>query len=171
MLTTPQAWQPIITPRTLYCVFFALFVPFIALGVAIKVSSDAVVEYSVLYDDGRKIDDGTYAYPVVGSTGLSVTDAKVFTIDFTVGTEMKAPVFVYYQLTNFYQNHRRYVQSKSDLQLAGTQVYTDSGASALSTCTPAITSSNGKVLHPCGLIANSFFNGEGLLRPVSWRAK
>ena len=32
---------------------------------------------------------------------------------------MKAPVYFYYKLDNFYQNHRRYVKSKNEDQLAG----------------------------------------------------
>jgi hypothetical protein len=35
---------------------------------------------------------------------------------------MKAPVFFYYQLDNFYQNHRRYVKSKNYKQLMGETV-------------------------------------------------
>ncbi|KAK4402519.1 ALA-interacting subunit [Sesamum angolense] len=31
--------------------------------------------------------------------------------------KMKPPIYVYYQLDNFYQNHRRYVKSRSDHQL------------------------------------------------------
>lgn len=68
---------------------------------------------------------------------------------------MTAPVYVYYELQNFYQNHRRYVKSRNDKQLAGT-MYTD--PAQLSDCDPLRTV-NGKVLDPCGLIANSYFNG------------
>jgi hypothetical protein len=40
----------------------------------------------------------------------------------TVKEKMKAPVFFYYQLDNFYQNHRRYVKSKNYKQLMGETV-------------------------------------------------
>jgi len=40
-------------------------------------------------------------------------------ITLEVKETMKAPVFVYYQLDNFYQNHRRYVKSKDYKQLMG----------------------------------------------------
>ena len=36
-----------------------------------------------------------------------------------VETEIKGPIYVYYQLDNFYQNHRRYVKSRDNEQLAG----------------------------------------------------
>jgi len=65
---------------------------------------------------------------------------------------MNKPVYFYYKLTNFYQNHRRYVKSKSNTQLQGG---TDSSLS--SNCDPLITGSNGKNLYPCGLIAGSYF--------------
>ncbi len=36
---------------------------------------------------------------------------------------MKAPVYFLYQLGNFYQNHRRYIQSKNNYQLAGINLF------------------------------------------------
>jgi len=65
---------------------------------------------------------------------------------------MNGPVFFYYQLTNFFQNHRRYVKSRADTQLRGIDVY-----GGLTSCDP-LESWNNKPLYPCGLIANSFFN-------------
>ena len=38
---------------------------------------------------------------------------------------MKAPVYVYYELSNFYQNHRKYVKSLSFSQLRGEMVSAD----------------------------------------------
>lgn len=70
---------------------------------------------------------------------------------------MGPPVLFYYQLTNFYQNHRRYVNSFYDQQLAGKHV-TASQVSG-STCEPLKTEEGtGKPFYPCGLIANSIFN-------------
>jgi|TARA_B110000971_G_C19688775_1_gene354473 hypothetical protein len=37
---------------------------------------------------------------------------------------MKAPVHLYYQLDNFYQNHRRYVKSRDDKQMRGVDDWT-----------------------------------------------
>lgn len=71
---------------------------------------------------------------------------------------------MYYRLTNFYQNHRRYVQSLDLDQLKGTAVpnNTLSGGS----CAPlAIDGATHKAIYPCGLIANSLFN-DSIGNPV-----
>ena len=59
-------------------------------------------------------------------------------------------------MTNFYQNHRRYVQSFDQSQLQG---HARSNKSIKgSDCDPLQTDENGKAYYPCGLIANSIFN-------------
>jgi hypothetical protein len=83
-------------------------------------------------------------------------------IRFTVPTDFTPPVMLYYRLTNFYQNHRRYVKSVDEKQLQGqnksaAQLDSDGG------CTPLTTAPNGKPYYPCGLIANSLFNGTATL--------
>ncbi len=64
---------------------------------------------------------------------------------------MTPPIFFYYKLTGFYQNHRVYAQSRSDEQLYGSRPRT------LTSCAP-LSHWNKTQLYPCGLIANSFFN-------------
>lgn len=87
-----------------------------------------------------------------------------------IDTDIAAPIYVYYQLENFYQNHRRYVKSRSNTQLLGNDLEVDS--SAMKDCDPIITNGdlefthnvNGTLLDPqaaafpCGLVAKSFFN-------------
>ncbi|KAK4491574.1 hypothetical protein RD792_002326 [Penstemon davidsonii] len=65
---------------------------------------------------------------------------------------MKAPIYIYYQLDNYYQNHRRYVKSRSDQQLLHGLKYND-----ISTCSPEDVN-HGHPVVPCGLIAWSLFN-------------
>eukprot|EP01068_Selenidium_serpulae_P018225 Selendium_serpulae@DN6443_c2_g1_i18.p1 len=69
------------------------------------------------------------------------------------------PLFLYYELNNFYQNHRGYVLSRSDDQLRGV-VFTN--ASQVSSCSPIITSPDDptKILSPCGLIAWTVFTDQ-----------
>ena len=88
---------------------------------------------------------------------------------------MAAPVFLFYEIENFYQNHRRYVRSKSLKQLAGEDLSDDD---LTKNCDPITHIKDLKILtfqlkklketynvsddavaNPCGLIANSFFNG------------
>jgi len=80
------------------------------------------------------------------------------TFQVTRDIPLTSTLYVYYQLTNFYQNHRRYVQSVSDSQIGGSFV----SDSLLSTsCDPNgsfVSSQTGLIFAPCGLIATSFFN-------------
>lgn len=66
---------------------------------------------------------------------------------------------MYYGLSNFYQNHRRYVKSRDDNQLLG-NLKSDPSTD----CAPFAfaNDSNGvlKPIAPCGAIANSMFNGK-----------
>ena len=82
--------------------------------------------------------------------------------------DIEAPIYVYYQLDNFYQNHRKYTKSRSLTQLKGEDLSPDD----LSLCEPVVYNEDlfathswgGKKLdpkaaaNPCGLVANSFFN-------------
>lgn len=65
---------------------------------------------------------------------------------------MNQPIYVYYQLDNFYQNHRRYVKSRNDQQLRD-----KNEANETNYCDPEKTT-DGKPIVPCGLIAWSLFN-------------
>jgi len=60
-----------------------------------------VVEFSERYDDTTECENN------IGST---------CSINITLDDDMKEPIFVYYELRNFYQNHRNYVKSRSDAQ-------------------------------------------------------
>lgn len=81
------------------------------------------------------------------------------TIRFNTPIDIKAPVFLYYRLTNFYQNHRKYVKSLSYNQLHGDAITVQEAASS---CTSISANEKGQVYYPCGLIANSMFNGNEL---------
>eukprot|EP01059_Diplonema_ambulator_P022553 TRINITY_DN37862_c0_g1_i1.p1 TRINITY_DN37862_c0_g1~~TRINITY_DN37862_c0_g1_i1.p1 ORF type:complete len:487 (+),score=123.08 TRINITY_DN37862_c0_g1_i1:56-1462(+) len=41
------------------------------------------------------------------------------TVKLEIKETMDPPIYLYYKLTDFYQNHRRYAKSRSDVQLAG----------------------------------------------------
>jgi hypothetical protein len=77
-------------------------------------------------------------------------------IEFDVVGDLKPSLFLYYKLTNFYQNHRRYVKSLDTKQLKGKPVSVNQLEKG--DCKP-LASINNKAIYPCGLIANSQFNG------------
>jgi len=97
-----------------------------------------------------------------------VTDC---TLSITVDSTMKQPVYLYYGLTNFYQNHRFYLESLSLDQLKGNDI---SLTDATTACSPAITNADlgvtkswdgvaldsTAVASPCGLMAKAYFNGN-----------
>lgn len=81
-------------------------------------------------------------------------------IQFNIPDTLEPPVLLYYQLTNFYQNHRRYVKSFDQDQLSGS--YRSNSSINGSDCDPLegeMTPDGAwKAYYPCGLIANSRFN-------------
>ncbi len=96
--------------------------------------------------------------------GIPVGSASF--VEFDVTESMSGPVYVYYELTNFYQNNRRYVESVDSTQLeAGNAVSVSTGVysancdpSAESVGVDAVGVKSHKQLYPCGLVATSVFN-------------
>jgi len=135
-------------------------VAFIPVGIGLLYFSDEVKEHTIDYtncnstettDDGlsRKCADIIAADPKKNCT---------CEIPFELTSEFVGKVYMYYGLTNFYQNHRRYVKSRDDNQLLGQLSSTVS-----SDCEPfAYEKENDKdiPIAPCGAIANSLFSDE-----------
>jgi LEM3 (ligand-effect modulator 3) family / CDC50 family len=87
---------------------------------------------------------------------VNISDTAVCTLQFNIPNDIGPSVYLYYRLTNFYQNHRRYVKSLHTNQLKGNAISNNSiGGSA---CNPIKTNGSGFAYYPCGLIANSIFN-------------
>jgi hypothetical protein len=78
-------------------------------------------------------------------------------LTFEIPNNIHPPILFYYRLTNFYQNHRRYVKSIDTDQLKGK--FRSADQIRDSECDPLeIDPSTNKPYYPCGLIANSMFN-------------
>lgn len=88
-------------------------------------------------------------------SAVSISDTAVCTLQFSIPSDIQPPVYLYYRLTNFYQNHRRYVRSLDTSQLRGNAL--DNDTIDGSACDP-LRIRDGKAIYPCGLIANSIFN-------------
>lgn len=93
--------------------------------------------------------------------GARTLSSSVCHIQFYIPDTLAPPVLLYYTLTNFYQNHRRYVKSFDQDQLAGD--YVSPTQVNGSDCDPlegeyVVSEGVWKPYYPCGLIANSRFN-------------
>lgn len=80
---------------------------------------------------------------------------KTCIVNFTIPQDMDPPVLIYYELTNFHQNHRNYYTSRDPFQLLGRVEGQD--RTSETDCDPMNKLGN-MTLNPCGLIANTFFN-------------
>ncbi|KAL7610211.1 hypothetical protein Lser_V15G12105 [Lactuca serriola] len=144
------AWKPILTPGWVITSFLAIAMLFIPIGLVSLFASERVVEIVYRYDQDCVPE--IYRGNVTSYIQNPLTN-KTCIKNVTVPKKMEAPIFVYYQLDNFYQNHRRYVKSRSDKQLrSGEDDFSTKG------CEPEAKSSSGKPIVPCGLIAWSLFN-------------
>lgn len=147
-----KAWQPVLTPSYVIGAFIFVGIFFIPIGLALWNASDGVVEVSRRYDIGA-IGVNTSSLINDTTTGQEV---DTITVELTAPAAMTQPVYVYYGLKNFYQNHRRYVKSRNDNQLRGEYA---SGSQSETTslvetaCAPKTTIEvNGETytLNPCG---------------------
>lgn len=109
------------------------------LGVFLLLMSWSVEEYSRDYTD------------------LTLNEQKVGRFDIEIKRDMKPPIWIYYELSGFHQNHRRYVKSRDENQLAGTKGLKLTEAQ-LPDCSPWVVHHDGRVHYPCGLVARSVFN-------------
>uniref|UniRef100_A0A5B6ZY11 ALA-interacting subunit n=1 Tax=Davidia involucrata TaxID=16924 RepID=A0A5B6ZY11_DAVIN len=142
------ACKPILTPRWVISAFMLVSMVFIPIGVASLFASRDVVEIIDRYE--------TECIPLASRSDkikyIQSPGDKTCNRTLTVRKHMKKPIYVYYQLDNFYQNHRRYVKSRSDEQLKSLKSESD-----VSDCKPE-DNANGLPIVPCGLIAWSLFN-------------
>jgi len=131
-------------------------------GVVLMSQSSGVVDAMVRYDE--KCD----------STLNSASAYACKNVELVVAKDMKKPVYFYYHLANYYQNHRRYVKSRDPKQQRGYYMPYDK---VKASCDPIVQIKdlwpyqqkdlNGvkftnldDVAIPCGLIAKSLFNDK-----------
>ncbi|GAA0162042.1 hypothetical protein Leryth_010040 [Lithospermum erythrorhizon] len=148
------ACKPILTPGLVISTFIIVGVAFIPIGLASLSASAKVVEIVDRYDkacipiktQNKAADEERISFIRNADTN------KTCVRSLTVPKKMKKPIFIYYQLNDFYQNHRRYVKSRNDNQLRGKKYDDD-----LKSCAPEDLNNNMPII-PCGLVAWSLFN-------------
>uniref|UniRef100_A0A0K0E0B6 Cell cycle control protein 50A n=1 Tax=Strongyloides stercoralis TaxID=6248 RepID=A0A0K0E0B6_STRER len=124
-------WQPV--PYVKYCITFFLSISsiFMCFGIFLYYVNLQVKEIVIDYTD-------------CGSDGIC-------NLKLNISNDINGDVYFYYGLDNFYQNYRMYIKSRSNEQLMGDLMNTHK-------CGSYSHDVNGKVIAPCGAIANSMFN-------------
>ncbi|XP_046753787.1 cell cycle control protein 50A isoform X1 [Diprion similis] len=153
------AWQPILTAGTVLPTFFVIGIAFIPVGIGLLYFSEEVREHSIDYtnciSNSSASGNETKCADIIALNSSAVCYCE---INFTLTNEFGGNVYMYYGLTNFYQNHRRYVKSRDDNQLLGQLNMAPS-----SDCKPfaySYVNDSEMPIAPCGAIANSLFSDE-----------
>lgn len=171
-----KAWQPILTPKTVLPTFFLIGLIFAPIGAVLYYYASQVSEFTLDYtqcyqqtDTIAEMPSDKYSFNIVGNTdpfpfsapswhtvaNSTAPTGRACEIFFTLTSTLQPTVLLYYKMTNYYQNHRRYVKSIDMNQLLGKNV----SASDLQggNCKP-LGRDGDLGIYPCGLIANSMFN-------------
>jgi hypothetical protein len=146
-----KAFQPVYTLESTIGVLVTCALLFLVFGFVLYVQADKVVEKIVYYSKPCRYN-------------------STCELDVMISGELTQPIYVYYELNNFYQNHRKYIKSRSYKQLMGN----DLDKNRLGECEGVVEGAdqfdnyrhylNGSrieddaVLNPCGLMARSMFN-------------
>ncbi|KAG8810417.1 hypothetical protein FRC18_004070 [Serendipita sp. 400] len=189
-----KAWQPILTPKTVLPTLFIIGLVFAPIGGLLIWGSSKITQITLDYTDcinaGANFTSSTASFQDMPSSAVDYqlknpqqTFAKPqwsfqsapsdpdpskryqCRLRFELPDDLEKPVFLYYKLTNFFQNHRRYVQNLDKDQLKGKAI--DAGTLQKGNCRPLghDDRDTSKAIYPCGLIANSMFN-DTLNNPV-----
>ncbi len=151
-------WRPVPTILSTTLCLLITGILFLIIGIIVLLLSQEIKEFKIRYDNIEQCDNA-----------LSDKQSKECTLQIKLDSDFNSTVMVYYQLENFFQNHRRYIKSRSINQLKGKNL---SKGQIKDDCDPIITNEDlgrinsvgGKKLeptepaNPCGLIAKSFFN-------------
>ncbi|XP_043573319.1 cell cycle control protein 50B [Chiloscyllium plagiosum] len=151
------AWQPFLSAGYVLPTFFLLGLVFIAIGLGLYFTSNNVIEIELEYT-GRSPNSSCHH-----CTKNDTKDCKC-NIEFKVDEILPGPVFMYYELVNFYQNHRKYGVSRDDDQLNGDLEYLKEPSEY---CFPFRRDEQNRPIAPCGAIANSMFNDSFVLYKVN----
>ena len=113
------AWRPVPSFGSTMIIFGIFGLIFLTLGITLYVMSERIQGMVEQYDGcGVPV-------PIDGTKLQDMKELNGCEKEINIGSTIKAPIYVYYQLDNFYQNHRRYVKSRSNLQLMGNDLPED----------------------------------------------
>lgn len=179
-----KAIHPILTAQVVIPLFLVLTVIFIPIGAAMLKASNNIQDFTINYascdslansESWSDIPAEFYTHhfksdvTITPKWRLGTNNSYVFNdypeerniceIQFEIPNELHAPIYFFYKLTSFHANHRQYVKSFSEDQLNGKSASVSTIKDSVGqNCQPLSVDSNGKIIYPCGLIANSLFN-------------
>lgn len=179
-----KAIHPILTAQTVIPLFLVLAIIFIPIGASMLHTSNKIQDFTINYASCSTLANANtwtdiplefYSHHFKSDVGitpkwrLASNDSTIWDqfpeernicqIQFEIPNEMKAPIYFFYKLTSFHANHRQFVKSFSEDQLNGKRASVNTIRDAVGqNCQPLSVDDNGKIIYPCGLIANSMFN-------------
>jgi LEM3 (ligand-effect modulator 3) family / CDC50 family len=153
-----KGWRCSPSVLTLAYIYLGIFVFFSIFGIIILLVSSNVTEVTGRYDH-------------LEPCRVNIQSPVNCTIIINIPTKMASPIFFYFEITNMYQNHRKYNKSRDIKQLMGTirtkdQIHYN--------CDPVVDMEDlglknnlnlpaNAPASPCGLIAKSYFNDTYVL--------
>ena len=155
-------WRPLPTISCITIIFISAGVFFIIFGIFILIFTGQIKEFKFRYDlfcaEKRRHSEKC-------EMSLSIPET------------MKKPIFIYYQINDLRQNHRFYMENKSNKQLKGEEVSKEDLEKS-NDCDGALYNKDfdfldpdkypeDDVAFPCGLIAKSFFRDNFTLWQMS----
>ncbi|KAK9791624.1 hypothetical protein WJX73_003353 [Symbiochloris irregularis] len=148
------ACRLLLTPAWVIGICLVLAIVLLPIGAGCLHAAFSVEEVSASYD--QLCAAGTSYAEKEASLLQTQGNGTQCSLQLTVRKAMTAPVFVYYELTSFYQNHRRYAGSEDNSQLRGVA----RTGSVLGGCSPEqyLAGNTSAVIDPCGLVAWTLFN-------------
>lgn len=169
-----KAWQPNLSPQGIIPMLVVITLVFAPIGVGLLVSvlrtQTLVINYEQCHLQANTNGFETIPREYVESNfhkspqmdpqwRLIRNDANNLNnitcqLLFEIPNNIKSPLYVYYHLTNYYQNHRKYIESFDINQLKGAALFPHQ----LDTNCHPFKEIDGKSIYPCGVIANTLFN-------------
>ena len=141
-------WRPVPTLSCVTIIYLSFAVFFIIFGILILVFTSQLKEIKIRYDD--------FCFKFIHNN---------CSIMISIGEKMPKPIMIYYQLDDFSQNHRVYMDSKSDKQLNGEEVSKEDLEKSgecdnmlLNKDIGAYHLNPDNVAYPCGLMARSYLS-------------
>ena len=131
-----QMELPCWRPKQSFCqtayIFLAFGGLFSILGAVLLTKSNQILQFTFRYD--------TTCGPVyLPDQSVPPTDPlpdDYCNLKIQITEAIPAPVYISYDMTNFYQNHRRYIKSRSYKQLLGSEITADEASTM---CEPSVT--------------------------------